>query len=186
MTPDWPQNIKFSNFELYSIRPCVIFTIALDRFISLIFVCSKDPVMHYNSYRTLCLSVCPPKIRCLSSYKSLKEKGSKTKLKKFCNQHRKSFLPETNENFFMKWKRNFRWHVKIAPSVSPSVRYKLCLSDSSLTTEANLMKLHRKVKDNEKVRRAYDLGSYAQGQGHNQVRGQNRVSAVTQKLLKQI
>ena len=29
-------------------------------------------------------------------------------------------------------------------------------------------------------------GSYAQGQGHSQVRGQNHVSAVTQKLLKQI
>ena len=32
----------------------------------------------------------------------------------------------------------------------------------------------------------HDLGSYAQGQGHDQVRGQNRVSAITQKLLKQI
>ena len=40
--------------------------------------------------------------------------------------------------------------------------------------------------DNEKVCRAYDFGAYAQGQGHNQVRGQNRVSAITQKLLKQI
>ena len=32
----------------------------------------------------------------------------------------------------------------------------------------------------------HNLGSYAQGQGHNQVRGQNSVSAITQKLLKQI
>ena len=48
------------------------------------------------------------------------------------------------------------------------------------------MKLHRKIKHNENVRHAQDLGSYAQGQGHNQVRGQNRVSAITQKLLKQI
>ena len=48
------------------------------------------------------------------------------------------------------------------------------------------MKLHRKIKDNEKVCHARDSGSYAQGQGHNQVRGQNRVSAITQKLLKQI
>ena len=31
-----------------------------------------------------------------------------------------------------------------------------------------------------------DLGSYAQGQGRNQARGQNRVSAITQKLLKEI
>ena len=34
--------------------------------------------------------------------------------------------------------------------------------------------------------KAQDLGSLAQGQGRNQVRGQNRVSAITQKLLKQI
>ena len=47
-------------------------------------------------------------------------------------------------------------------------------------------KIHRKIKHNEKVCRAHDLGSYAQGQGCNQVKGQNRVSAITQKLLKQI
>ena len=33
---------------------------------------------------------------------------------------------------------------------------------------------------------AHDLGSDAQGQGRNQVRGQNLVSAIAQKLLKQI
>ena len=48
------------------------------------------------------------------------------------------------------------------------------------------MKLHRKIKHNEKVCRAHDLGSYAQGQGRNQVKGQNLVSAITHKLLKQI
>ena len=48
------------------------------------------------------------------------------------------------------------------------------------------MKLHRKIKDNENVCRVHALGSYAQGQGHNQVRGQNRVSAITKKLLKQM
>ena len=48
------------------------------------------------------------------------------------------------------------------------------------------MKLHRKVKHNEKVCRAHDLGSCAQGQGRNQVKGQNLVSAITQKLMKQI
>ena len=48
------------------------------------------------------------------------------------------------------------------------------------------MKLHRKIQHNEKVCCAHDLGSYAQGQGHNQVRGQNSVSSITQKLLKQI
>ena len=50
--------------------------------------------------------------------------------------------------------RNLGRHIKIAPSmrsfVRPSVRYKSCLSDSSYTTEANLMKLHRKIKHNEK------------------------------------
>ena len=48
------------------------------------------------------------------------------------------------------------------------------------------MKLHRMIKHNENVCCAHNLGSYAQIQGHNQVRGQNLVSAITQKLLKQI
>ena len=39
------------------------------------------------------------------------------------------------------------------------------------TTEANLTKLHRKIEHNEKVCSAQELGFYAQGQGHNQVRG---------------
>ena len=33
------------------------------------------------------------------------------------------------------------------------------------------MKHHRKIKHNENVCHAHDLGSYAQGQGRNQVRG---------------
>ena len=48
------------------------------------------------------------------------------------------------------------------------------------------MKLHRKIKHKENVCFIHDLGSYAQGQGRSQVRGQNLVSAITQKLLKQI
>ena len=48
------------------------------------------------------------------------------------------------------------------------------------------MKLHRKIKHNKKVCHAYDLGSYAQGQGRNQVKGQSFVSAITQKLQKQL
>ena len=48
------------------------------------------------------------------------------------------------------------------------------------------MTLHRMIKNNEKVCYPHDLGSYAQGQGHNQVRGQNCVSAITQKQLNQI
>ena len=51
-------------------------------------------------------------------------------------------------------------------------RSKSCLSNNSKTTEANLTKLHRMIEHNEKVRSAQELGSYAQGQGHNQVRGQ--------------
>ena len=51
-------------------------------------------------------------------------------------------------------------------------RSKSCLSNNSKTTEANLTKLHRKIEHNEKVCSAQELDSYAQGQGHNQVRGQ--------------
>ena len=64
---------------------------------------------------------------------------------------------------------------------------KLCLKFCcSYTVEANLMKLNRKIKHNEKVCQAHDLGSYAQGQGRSQVRGQSRVSAITQESMKQI
>ena len=49
-----------------------------------------------------------------------------------------------------------------------------------------MMEIHRKIKHNEKVCHAHDLGSHTQGQGHNQVRGHNLDSAITQKLLKQI
>ena len=48
------------------------------------------------------------------------------------------------------------------------------------------MKLYRKIKLNENVCRAHDLGSYAQGEGRNQVRGQYRVSEISHKLLRQI
>ena len=50
-----------------------------------------------------------------------------------------------------------------------------------ITSEANLMTLHRKIENNEKVCRAQELGSYAQGQGRNQVKVQNLVSTITQK-----
>ena len=51
-------------------------------------------------------------------------------------------------------------------------RLKSCLSNNSKTSEAYLTKLHRKIEHNEKVCSAQELGSYAQGKGHNQVRGQ--------------
>ena len=75
------------------------------------------------------------------------------------------------------------------PKVKVTIRLevKLCLNSCfSYTTEANLIKLHRKIKHNEKVCRAHDFGSYIQGQGRNQVRDQNSVSAITQKLQKQV
>ena len=34
------------------------------------------------------------------------------------------------------------------------------------------MKLHKKIEHNEKVCRTRELGSYAQGQSHNQIRDQ--------------
>ena len=51
-------------------------------------------------------------------------------------------------------------------------RSKSCVSNNSKTTEANLTKLHRKIEHNKKVCSAQEMGSYAQGQGHNQVKGQ--------------
>ena len=50
-------------------------------------------------------------------------------------------------------------------------RSKFCLSINSKTTEANLMKLYRKIGHNKRVCSAQELGSYDQGQGHNEVRG---------------
>ena len=51
-------------------------------------------------------------------------------------------------------------------------RSKSCLSNNSKTTKANLTKLYRKIEHNEKVCRAQKLGSYAQSQSHNHVKGQ--------------
>ena len=56
------------------------------------------------------------------------------------------------------------------PKVKVTIRsdVKLCLkSCCPLTIEANLMKHHRKIEDNEKVCGAQDSGSYAIGQGHS-------------------
>ena len=77
---------------------------------------------------------------------------------------------ETTEANLMKLHRKIKHNEKMCPAHDL----------------ANLMTLHRKIKHNEKVCRAHDLGSYAQGQGRSQVRGQNLVSTITQKLLKQI
>ena len=45
---------------------------------------------------------------------------------------------------------------------------KSCLSNNSKTTQANLMKLHRKVKHNEEMFHTQEVGYHIQGQGHNQ------------------
>ena len=47
-----------------------------------------------------------------------------------------------------------------------------CLGNNSKTTEVNLTKLHRKIEHYKKVCCTQELGKYAQGQGHSQVRGQ--------------
>ena len=74
--------------------------------------------------------------------------------------------------------------VKVTIRSEVKLCLRLCCSE---TTEANLINLHEKIKHNKKkVCRAHDLGSYAQGQGCNRVRGQNCVSAITKKLQKQI
>ena len=42
-----------------------------------------------------------------------------------------------------------------------------CVSHNSKTDIGNLIKLHRKIKQNEKVCHAQNLGSHDLGQGHN-------------------
>ena len=49
---------------------------------------------------------------------------------------------------------------------------KLCLSNISKSTKANLTKLNRMIEHYEKVCCTQKLGSYAQGHGYDQVRGQ--------------
>ena len=60
------------------------------------------------------------------------------------------------------------------PKVKVAIRseVKILSQQYPKTTEANLTKLHRKIEHNKKMCRAQELGSYAQGQGHNQVKGQ--------------
>ena len=50
------------------------------------------------------------------------------------------------------------------PSVCLSVTN--CVSHNSKTDKENLIKLYRKIKQNEKVCRAQNLGSNNQGKGH--------------------
>ena len=50
--------------------------------------------------------------------------------------------------------------VKVTIRSEVELYLKLCCSE---TTDANLVKLHKKIKHNEKVCRAHDFGSFAQG-----------------------
>ena len=81
-------------------------------------------------------------------------------------------------SLFVCRRRNFACHIKILPSARPPNRENLCVSH-----KWNLIKLHRKVKHNEKVGRA-------QKSGRPRSRSQskfkclsltNHVSAITQK-----
>ena len=45
------------------------------------------------------------------------------------------------------------------------------------------MELHKKIKHNENMFRAHDLGSYGQGQGRNQVRGQRSFLSNNSKTI---
>ena len=62
------------------------------------------------------------------------------------------------------------WFLRPRSRSQSGQRSKSCLSDNSKTTEANLTKLHRRIEHCKKVCLAQELGSYAQGQGHNHVR----------------
>ena len=65
------------------------------------------------------------------------------------------------------------WVLRPRSRSQSGQRSKSCLSNNSKATEANLKKkINRKIEHNEKVCSAEELGSYAQGQGHNQVKGQ--------------
>ena len=64
------------------------------------------------------------------------------------------------------------WFLRPSSRSHSGQRSKSCLSNYSKTTEASLMKLHRRREHNEKLCCTQEVGSYAQGQGNNQVRGQ--------------
>ena len=58
--------------------------------------------------------------------------------------------------------------VKVTIGSEFELCLKLCLSNNSKTTQANLMKLHRKIRHKKKVCHTQKLGYHIQGQGHNQ------------------
>ena len=128
---------------------------------------------------------------------------------KLCLKFCCSYTTETNliklhRKIRHNWKVMRIWFRFLCPrsrSQSGQRSKSYLLSNNSKTSEANLTKLHRKIEHNEKVCCPQELGSYAQDQGHNQIRGQivpklvlhihyksitNHVSVIAHKLLKQI
>ena len=63
--------------------------------------------------------------------------------------------------------RNFGWHSNIAPSVRLSVTNRVS-AITKKNDKGNSIKLHRKIKQNEKVCRTQNLVSHDQVQVHNQ------------------
>ena len=57
--------------------------------------------------------------------------------------------------------------VKVTVEGQRFVTYKSLVSHNSKTNKGDIIILHRKVKQNEKVCRAQNLSSHNQGQGHN-------------------
>ena len=64
------------------------------------------------------------------------------------------FKSHQSHGIFLCPRKNFKWHIKISPSIHLSVRYKSGVSHNSITNKGNLIKLHRKIKQNERVCRA--------------------------------
>ena len=79
--------------------------------------------------------------------------------------------------------------VKVTVEGQRFVTYKSSVSHNSKNNKQTLIKLHRKIKQNEKVCHAQNLVSNDQGQGHNQIKDwsfTNCMSAITQKPIKKV
>ena len=62
--------------------------------------------------------------------------------------------------------------LRLKSRLQSGQRSKSYHSNDSKSTETNIRNFHRKMEHNAKVCHAQEIGSYAQSQGHNQVRGQ--------------
>ena len=73
--------------------------------------------------------------------------------------------------------------VKVTIEGQQFVANKLCVSHNSITNKGNSIKLRKKIKQNEKVCRAQNLGSHDQGQGHNRRSNVCHLKIVSQPQL---